>query len=73
MMTRYTFDEVAIKATFRWKEDGKSRQRTKTFWQTMNPFNVNADGLMKSRDEILEQLRAERDKWLEEMKHEAAQ
>lgn len=61
---RVTFNEVAIKATKRWKEDGKVRTKTRKFYQTLNPFNQNADGTVKTRDQIMAEITAERDAWL---------
>lgn len=58
------FDVVEVKATRTWVEDGKKRQKTKKFQQTLNPFNKNADGIPKTRQEILVELNAERDKWM---------
>jgi hypothetical protein len=64
---RINFDEVAIKATRCWAdENGKKRQETKKFWQTINPFNKGEDGLPKSRDQILREIKAQRDAWLSE-------
>lgn len=62
---RINFDEVAVKATRRWvDESGKKRQETRKFWQTINPFNKGADGLPKTRDQILKEILAERDAFL---------
>lgn len=59
-----TFEKVGIKATRRWRDkDGKKRQETKEFWQTISPFNKNTDGEPKTREEILVELREERNKW----------
>lgn len=59
------FQEVKVKATRRWTDaQGKKRQQTRTFMQTVNPFNKNANGTPKSREEIMVELRAERDGWL---------
>lgn len=66
MRTRYTFDKVEIKGTRRWKENGKKRQQTKVFMQTLNPFNKNSDGTVKTREQIMEQLLTARDAWLKE-------
>ena len=65
-MTRYVFNEVSIKRTRRWKdaESGKQRQETRKFFQTINPFNTNAAGLPKDRDEIMAEIKAEGDAWL---------
>jgi len=37
--------------------------RKKHFSQTLNPFNKNKDGIIKSVDEIRAELAEERDKW----------
>ena len=64
---RITFDEVKIKGTRRWTdEEGKKRQQTRAFMQTVNPYNKNANGHVKSRDEIMTELLAERSDWLKE-------
>jgi len=62
-MTRIVFSQVKLKGVRRWKQDRKWRQETKTFMQTINPFNLNAAGIVKSRDEIMDELREEREKW----------
>jgi hypothetical protein len=61
---RITFEEVKVKGTRRWTENGKPRQLTRTFMQTVNPFNKHPNGRQKSRDEIVTEVRAERDAWL---------
>lgn len=62
---RITFDEVAVKATRRWTDEGgKKRQETRKFFQTVNPFNKNADGSVKTRDQIMREITAKRDEWL---------
>lgn len=44
---------------------GKRRvKRSKTFWQTLNPFNVNAKGEPKSLEEIREELKSDAERWL---------
>lgn len=58
------FEEVKISATRRWTENGKRRQETRVFMQTINPFNKNADGLPKTREQIFQELKTERDAWL---------
>lgn len=66
-MTRIVFNEVRLKATKRWTDaSGKKRQKTETFCQTINPFNRNAAGQVKSRDEIMAELKAQRDAWLKQ-------
>ena len=65
-MTRYTFNEVAVKGVKRWKDpvSSKPRQETRKFWQTINPFNRNADGTHKTREQIMIEIKRERDEWL---------
>ena len=66
-MTWIHFDQVKLKATKRWKDaDGRKRQETRTFMQTLNPFNKNIAGQVKSRAEIQDELLKERRDWLAE-------
>jgi hypothetical protein len=66
-MTRVVFEKVTTgKVTRVWRENGRRRQETKEFWQTVNPFNKNAEGLPKTRLEIMGELHAERAVWLHE-------
>lgn len=62
---RVTFARVVVKATFRWTDEaGKKKQVTKVFEQTVNPFNKNRFGEVKSAQEIRVELNAQRDLWL---------
>jgi hypothetical protein len=64
-MTRIICREIAVKATRRWVDaDGKKRQETRKFWQTINPFNSKADGSLKTEADIRAEINAERDAWL---------
>lgn len=63
---RIKFPEISVKATRRWIEDGRKRQETRKFWQTLSSFNKNAAGMPKSRDEIMAEICKERDQWLAE-------
>jgi hypothetical protein len=63
---RYTFAQVKLKATKRWVHNGRKRQETRTFMQTINPYNKNEYGNPKHHDEIMVELIAERNKWLAE-------
>lgn len=61
---RSIFEVVSIKAVRKWADaEGKKHQQTKKFWQTINPFNMK-DGAVKTRDQILAEICAERDAWL---------
>lgn len=71
-MTRHVFKEVKVKGTRRWTDaSGKRRQETKTFSQTVNPFNKKADGSIKTLEDIKRELTADRDFWLLEMSAKA--
>jgi len=63
---RLIFREIAVRGVKRWKDPvtGKKRQETRKFYQTQNPYNLNAAGVPKSREEILAELKIERDEWL---------
>lgn len=66
-MIRISFDEISVKGTRRWTdENGRKRQQTKKFYQTVNPFNIGADGLPKTREQISIEVTAERDVWLKQ-------
>lgn len=45
---------------------GKSMKRQKRFTQTINPFNKNKNGYIKSSDEIYAEVRIEGEKWKKE-------
>ena len=64
-MTVYHFAVVSTRRTKDVHCPGCSKRikRTKTFDQTINPWNRNADGSVKNREEILLELRAEADEW----------
>ena len=59
-MSKVSFDEIVLRVRRNGKcgRCGKRTRRTRKFWQTMNPFNRNADGLPKTRIEILKELDA---------------
>lgn len=63
---RHVFEKVSIKRVKRWVEDGSNRQQTREFYQTISPFNVNADGSRKTREQIMVQIKAEADRWMKE-------
>lgn len=64
---KIVFNEVSVKGVRRWTdESGKKRQETRKFFQTINPFNKNADGTVKTKEEILIEITKQRDLWLSE-------
>lgn len=56
--SKLTFQEVklTVKATAPCGKCGIKCTRTKVFSQTLNPFNTNADGSVKTRDQIMVEL-----------------
>lgn len=68
-ITRHKFDKVSIKGVRRWKdENGKPRQETREFSQTVNPFNTTAGGLVKTPQQIMVEIKRERELWLAQSK-----
>ncbi len=66
-MTRVVFEQVVIKGVRRWRsQDGKKHQETRTFSQTVNPWNRNDDGTIKTREQICVELEVERERWLQD-------
>lgn len=61
---RINFTKVSLKGKRTWMENGKRRQETRTFMQTINPWNTNDDGTPKTREQIMAGLVIERDKWI---------
>lgn len=58
------FEEVSVKRTrFYTDYSGKKRQKTRKFFQTINPFNQK-DGRQKTRQEIMEEITSEADAWM---------
>jgi hypothetical protein len=69
-MTTMRFQEVALRGVWRWKDaEGKWHQQTKKFFQTLNPFNKTADGIVKTREQIMQALHAEREAWYDKCAH----
>lgn len=68
-MATIRFQAIKIRGVRRWTENGKRRQETKVFFQTINPFNKGADSFPKTREQILDELRQEREDWLKGEHH----
>ena len=65
--THVTFDEVAIHGQKSGKcPCGKRRVRKASFSQTINPFNKNPDGTIKTQAQIYPEIKAERDEWMKQ-------
>jgi len=71
-MTEYRFPDVGLihRATGVCPVCGKTVRRQRRFWQTLNPFNRNADGTVKTERDIQEELRAEAAAWVPDFEHE---
>ena len=61
---RYNFSKVQLVGVGKTKS-GKKRQ--KTFYQTLNPYNLNESGECKTAKEINVELKAEIEKWKNEI------
>lgn len=59
--SRHTFPVVklSIQARSPCGKCGVMCSRTKKFWQTLNPFNKNDDGSVKTREQITDELRVQ--------------
>ena len=63
-MPRYVFQEVSITAEKTGKcRCGKQRKRRQKILQTLNPFNLDACGMPKTREQIMRELQAEAEAW----------
>lgn len=64
-MTRIVFEVVRVKHVRRYvNAAGRRCQETRTFEQTINPWNKHANGLPKTAFDIRQELLAERNEWL---------
>lgn len=63
-MTIINFDEIKLKKTLNGtcKECSKKRTRTIDESQTVNPFNKNTDGTIKTRFEVGQSVKEELEK-----------
>lgn len=63
-----TYQEVSLRAEKSGKciTCGKRRKRARKFWQTLNPFNKNPDGAVKSAADIIEELKPKIRAWKKE-------
>lgn len=67
MSQTITFREVSLRGSKSVKcagGCGRILRRQRKFWQTLNPFNKNKSGEIKSAVEIQTELRSERDLWV---------
>lgn len=61
--------EARVKTQYEW-EPGKVRNttRTKTFFGYLHPSNKNPDGTVKTRDQIMAELKTQGNEWADEMR-----
>jgi hypothetical protein len=61
---RVTYEVITIRNSFRWTNaEGKRRSKSVKFQQSINPFNKNPDGTVKTRQQIWAELQAESGCW----------
>ena len=67
-MAVYRFQRVAYRAikTDRCSRCGKKHRRVRIFEMTINPYNTNAEGQMKTEAEVRADLRVVVDAWKRE-------
>ena len=64
MKTHYVFDSIKLKSIKAGVcKCGKKLKRSKTFEQTINPYNRNSQGLPKNSVEINIELKQEAENW----------
>lgn len=64
MIIRYTHEVVKYRAAKSVVcECGKHVRRQTTFEQTINPYNQRPDGQLKSRADIMDELRTQARRW----------
>lgn len=68
MLTHWEFEVVKLPAAVALTVNGKKTTRKKTFSQTINPFNQDDNGKVKTRSDIMRELKAEAEAWREELK-----
>lgn len=67
-LTTTTFQEIGYTSSKSGKCPvcGKMARRNKYFYQTLNPFNKNAQGVPKTGGEIIAELRPKSEAWKKE-------
>ncbi len=60
---KITFQVLKVRAKKKQKIGGKWVTRSKTFEQTVNPWNKNADGTIKTPREVLTAVEQEAREW----------
>lgn len=63
---KVTFDTVKLTGVRYVIVNGKRKRQQKVFYQTVNPYNRNHDGSVKSRAEVVMSVREEVLNWQKE-------
>lgn len=73
MSPTYTFQQVAARRSHRGACPlcGKSTTRSRNFVQTINPYNRNADGTIKTLAQVRAAVEAQADAWVPDFTHDA--
>lgn len=61
---RTYFEEVTRYGRATWKVDGKRRTKRHKVTHTINPWNRNDDGTVRSREEVTARVEAELQAWI---------
>jgi hypothetical protein len=69
-VTRFREIKLSTKRTFKCTVCGKRGQKSYTAYRTVNPFNRNEDGTVKSPQQILAEVQAEVRGWEPEPIHD---
>jgi hypothetical protein len=67
---KHTYEELKTRAVWHEFINGRRVRRQKTFTATVNPWNVNEDGTIRTRRQVYESLSEKARAW--EREHEAA-
>lgn len=70
-MTTYTFQRIQARRQHAGicPVCGRQVRRSRTFWHTVNPFNRNDDGTVRTPAEVRDRVNAEADAWEPDFTH----
>lgn len=71
MQQRYSFQPVGTTRVHSGKCPvcGRSATRSRKFEHTVNPYNRNDDGSVRTADEVYARVKAEADEWVPDFTH----
>lgn len=69
MTTHYRFEEVKACRTVKTfcRKCKKKLKRSGTEWSTLNPFNKNPDGSLRTREQVWRDVDAKIQKWADDL------